>query len=211
MLAKTERRCPFTGRVLRSPNEGSSYAGFEARVKEAKRLAATDRKWFVLQTEPNKEAQAAAHLIARRFKTYLPQESVYTTRGARRRKVPVLRPLFRGYVFVRLSLAEPGWGVATTVPGVHRFLKVEDDFAIVPDDLMQRVFDIAEVLSIPKKIRGPSSIFQPGQLVRISEGPFTGINTTITALDDEERISVLLPLLGRLAKVHLAAQALEKL
>lgn len=172
-----------------------------------------ERNWFILLTEPQMERKAAAHLIGRRFKVYLPEELVWTTRGVRRRKVEIRRPMFRGYLFIRLGFIADGdrWSVVTSVPGVHKFMRTGDDYAIVPDSIMQKVAGVEEELLKPKPVRGPSAIFSPGETVRISDGPFSGFQAQIESLDDSKRITILLPFLGRASRTQILAEELEKL
>lgn len=178
-------------------------------------LAITEpqRQWFVLLTEPQMERKAAAHLIGRRFKTYLPEEAVWARRGVRRQKVEVRRPIFRGYLFIHLSFEADAdrWNKVTTVPGIHRFMRLNDDFAIVPDHEMHKLFATEQILLQPAKIRGPASIFKAGEQVRATEGPFSGFAGEIERLDDEQRISVLMAMFGRVTRVHFQAEQLEKL
>lgn len=170
------------------------------------------RQWFVLTCEPNRETLAASHLIARRFKPYLPTESVLTTRGVRRAKVRVMRPMFRGYLFLRYGLWEGRNWAVESVPGVHRFLRLDDDYAIVPDVQMQTIFDTEQDLAEKAKRRTVAHDFKAGEEVRVAEGVFTGFTAKIESLDGDDRITILLGMLGRATRVqNLAPYELEKL
>lgn len=166
--------------------------------------------WFVLLTQPQMERKAAARLIADRTKVYLPEETIYARRGVRRRKVEVRRPMFRGYLFVKLGPLD-AFGKVAQALGVHKFLRFGDDYATVPDLVMERIFGIEQVLMNPPKVRGPAAIFTPGETVRVSEGTFSGFNAEILKLDDAERITILLPFFGRYTPTQVFAEQLEKL
>jgi transcriptional antiterminator NusG len=90
-------------------------------------------------------------------------------------------------------------------------MRLNDDYAIVPNHEMERLFAVEQVLLEPKKIFGPASIFFPGEQVRIADGPFSGLNAQIEKLDDEDRITILMSLLGRASRLHIPAEQLEKL
>ena len=76
--------------------------------------------WFVVQTQPRAEAKAKRHLINQGFTTYLP---VYRrrVRHARRSEI-ALRPLFPGYLFVRLDPEQQRWRSINGTVGVRQIL-----------------------------------------------------------------------------------------
>lgn len=168
------------------------------------------RQWYVLLIEPQQEAKAAAHLIGRGVKQYLPTIPSWTTRGIKRTKVKVLRPMFPGYLFVRLDFANDGRAlrhIRSTV-GVTKFLQFDTDYAVVPEQAMQRIFAVEQDMLKPRpKVRA----YAVGEKVRINEGPFSGINGDIVGLDDNDRVKVLLSLLGRATPVQLSESVIEKL
>lgn len=214
MLAKTGIRCRFTGKDLTMPLNYTRFEDIQTSVRQQHVVADQERQIFVLSIEPQMERKAAAHLIARGIqKALVPEMLKRTTRGAQRIKVDIRRPIFPGYVFILFSFAldSSRRRHIETAPGVHKFLRLGDDYAILPIPVMARILDIEEELLKPKKVSGPSAIFSPGEQVRVAEGPFTGLNAEIEELDDDQRISILLPLLGRMSKIHIEAEHLEKL
>lgn len=169
-----------------------------------------DRRWYVLRCEPQQERSAAGHLIGRRFKTYLPEIPRWTTRGVRRKKVQVMVPMFPGYLFVRLGpVSDRGrWGEAASTPGIHSFMRLDDSYAIVSDNDMKRVLEVEQGERKPKEKARP---YARGETIRIGEGPFTGFNAQIIRLEEQDRITVLLNLLGRATPVSLESSQIEKL
>lgn len=175
-------------------------------------LARTEvsRNWHVLLTQPQMERKAAARLIADRIKVYLPEETIWARRGVRRKKVEQRRPMFRGYLFVKIGTNDE-FATARNVNGVHNFLRFGNDLAVVPPAAMERIHQVEQVLLTPSDLRGPSSIFKPGERVRVTEGPFEDFTADIIRLDDEERITVLLNFLGRQTPMKIYAEHVEKL
>lgn len=55
----------------------------------------------------------------------------------------------------------------------------------------------------------PSEIQVPGSLVKVVNGPFKDIISTVEALSNSDRIAVLLDLMGRATRVETARQILE--
>lgn len=169
-------------------------------------------QWYVLQTEPQRENSANGYLIGRRVRTYLPVVPQVTTRGIRRAKVTVHKPMFRGYLFVHLDLRvdQRACAACRSAPGVHRFVKfaATDHFAIISDKDMRHILDEEEKASDPATY---VSRFAVGERVRVSDGPFAGHNVEICELGDEERIKVLVSLLQREVLTEMDPLILEKL
>jgi len=211
MLAYSGKICRYTGKQLTMPRSEATFSDVQSAVHRQRNQA--DREWFVLSTEPNMERKAASFLIARRFKTYLPEMIKISTRGVRRRKVNIRRPIFPGYVFLffGFDIDRARRQHVETAPGVHKFLRFDEDYAVVPGEAMERLFGIEQELLKPKQVKGPSSIFSPGEVVRISDGSFSGLNAEIESLDDDERITILLDILKRKVRTQIMAEQVEKL
>ena len=187
------------------------YRGLNNRDMLATADAPDGRSWFILSCQPNKERIAAAHLIARRFKCYLPTErkerwyTVHSYRGKSRRQRQIDEPIFRGMVFIRFGFAVDGAKRHTIVgcPGVHNFRKFGDDYAILSDFDMQQIAMIESELAQPAQHRVK---FKAGDRVRVQDGPFDGQTMEFIGLDTEGRMAWLSSRLGR---VRVATHQLE--
>ena len=124
------------------------------------------RAWYVLLVAPRHENVAAAHLVGRRFACYCPHLPAWRTRGARRAKVRELVPMFPGYLFVHLDWAHEvaRFPRCEAIPGVHRFLRLDADYAVVPAAAMERIMDIERSMLGLKRMPVP---YRPGEVVRI--------------------------------------------
>lgn len=212
MLARTDRTCRYTGKIITDPLSTKPFCQLQAETRR-ERASIVERQYFVLCTEPNMERKAAAHLTGRGWKALAPEMLGRTTRGHRRRKVPTKRMIFPGYLFLLFSFEIDGdrrHQIDATF-GIHRFLRLGNDYAIVSHEDMAKICDIEQELLKPKQVHGPSAIFDVGETIRVSEGPFCGLNAKIVRLDDDERITILLSLLGRAVPTKIEAEALEKL
>lgn len=172
-----------------------------------------DRQWFVLLIEPNCERRASAFLTARRFKTYVPEMAKLTFRGCRHKRTYIRRPIFPGYVFLFFGFAADSdrRQFVETAPGVHKFLKFDEHYAALPAGWVEAFSKIEQELLIPKKVQGPAAMFAPGEKVSLTIGPFAGLRASIQTLDDDERVTILLDLLGRAVRAQVSAEQLEKL
>jgi transcription elongation factor/antiterminator RfaH len=162
-------------------------------------------RWYALRCKPNREKEVEKRLTDHGIQVFLPW--LRTRRRRRGRSQWVLVPLFPGYLFSHLDLEISG-KTARYVPGVKDFLKFGSHVAEVTQEIVDELRarcpgGVAEI--DPLKIA-------PGEIVRIQEGPFAGVEAIFQrALKDSERVAVLLEILGRQTKLELSADSIEKL
>jgi transcriptional antiterminator RfaH len=153
-------------------------------------------RWYVIHTQPRREARAVAHLGPQGFRTFLPLHRK-TIRHARQFRA-VDAPLFPRYCFVELDLDRDRWRSVNGTPGVsHLIMEGERPKAIrtnVIIDLMA-VADPGGMVSL-----GPT--LRPGDSVRLVTGPLSGLVGELLSLDDEGRVRVLLDILGKRTTVR---------
>ena len=159
--------------------------------------------WYVVQTHIHSEAKAASHLIRQGFSIYLPR---YLKRRRHARKIEtVTMPLFPRYLFVTIDRATQGWRAIQSTIGVSRLVCNGDEPAAVPPNVISdlRLREDANGL-IPLNV-GPR--FTPGDKVRVVEGLFTGCLGLFQGMTDQERVAILLDMLGRKTRVVLDGEA----
>jgi transcriptional antiterminator RfaH len=163
-------------------------------------------RWYVVQTQPNGEARAVAHLEKQGFEVYAPRY-LKTTRHARRFGI-VKAPLFPRYIFVRIDVNAQQWRVINSTFGVsqlvgHRGIPVAVTPGVVETlRLGQSADGFFKLLSIAAR-------FRAGDAVRIRSGAFDDCLGIFEARTDSERVAILLDLLGRKVRIVLGVQAIE--
>jgi len=139
--------------------------------------------WSVCQTQTQREDVAAMFLGQRGYETYLPRIK------ERRHE----RPLFAGYIFVRIHLS--WWPILSTV-GVIRLLRNGDEPCRLNDDIVTKIQAQTDpksgLVRLPKK-RG----LERGDRVRMVRGSFLGHIGLYDGQSGKDRQRVLLDLLGR--------------
>jgi len=164
-------------------------------------MATPEARYFVIQTQSNRETKAALHLERQGFKVYLPR---YLKRRSHARKIDyVPAPLFPGYLFVAIDMVTQRWHAIKSTVGVLRLLTDGDEPAVVPalvvDAMRQREDDKGFI----KFDRRPA--FDPGDKVKILTGAFADSLGFFDGLADHDRIAILLNLFGRKVRVKLDA------
>jgi transcriptional antiterminator RfaH len=161
----------------------------------------TQASWYVLQTQPNAERKALAHLERQGFEVYLPCYRK-TRRHARRTEV-VAAPLFPRYMFVSIDVATQRWRSLRSTVGVSCLVCNGDVPAPVPPG-------IVEALRLREGEGGLIDIvtrphFTRGDAVRVRDGAFGDCFGLFESTTDSERVLILLDLLGRKVRVVLRA------
>jgi transcription termination/antitermination protein NusG len=128
----------------------------------------------------------------------LPVEDVVEMRGGQRRKSE--RKFFPGYLLVQMDLNDDTWYLVKNISDVIGFIGGQ-----APAPVSQKEIDairerMKEGVSKPK----PKVLFEPGEVVRVVEGPFADFNAVVEDVNYEKsrlRVSVLI--FGRSTPVEL--------
>ena len=151
--------------------------------------------WIVINTHPHKERFALDNLARQSFATYCPmlRTSVRHARATRQ----VLRPIFPGYIFAAVNPDTQRWKPLLSTFGVRSVVGSAERPSFVPRGFIEAL----KAREIDGAIARPSVPFQVGQSVRLMRQPFDGLVATIVAMDDRQRVFVLLELLNRPVRV----------
>lgn len=173
--------------------------------------------WHVAYTAPR--AEKDVHDAVRDdldFTACLLHECVWTVRKGI--KVKDERPLFPRYLFVRVDHDKQDWQEILDVDGVVDVLMASNDVpGYVSEAAMQRLLYAHEVGMFDRTTIKPNH-FQINELVRVSDGPFSGLNATIIefmhklrSATASKRAKVLLKFMGQMTALDLPVTSLEKL
>lgn len=174
------------------------------------------KRWYVVHAYSGYEKKVATALKERieRFdmvdqfgEVLVPTEEVVEMRGGQKRKSE--RKFFPGYVLVQMELNDDTWHLVKDTPRVMGFIggKADKPAPITEREaeaILQRVDDSTEK---PK----PKTIFEPGEMVRVVDGPFNDFNGVVEGVDyDKSRLQVAVLIFGRSTPVELEFGQVEK-
>lgn len=137
----------------------------------------------------------------------VPTEEVVEMRDGQKRKSD--RKFFPGYVLVKMEMTDETWHLVKDVPRVMGFIGGTSDKPAAisekeADAILNRVQEGAE------KPR-PKVLFEPGEVVRITDGPFNDFNGVVEVVDyDKSRLRVEVSIFGRSTPVDLEFSQIEK-
>ena len=159
--------------------------------------------WYVVQTQPNAESKAVAHLERQGFATYLPR---YLKRRRHARRVDIVSaPLFPRYLFVKVDLAVQRWRSIYSTVGVSQLVCTGDVAALVSDHEIVMLKEREDAVGFIQLDYQP--LFRMGDKIRVRDGIFSDCLGLYDGMPDCDRVAVLLDLLGRKVRVLLGAEA----
>ncbi len=150
-------------------------------------------RWYAVYTKPNGESIAEVNLERQGFVVYLPR--LKQARRRRGRWVGVVEPLFPRYLFVRLEMQRDNIAPIRSTKGVTGLVRFGLEPAPVPEGFVESLQAAADEDTGCQVI--DCTMFKKGDEVRILNGPFAGYNAVFQSANGEERVIILLNLMGR--------------
>jgi transcriptional antiterminator RfaH len=162
--------------------------------------------WFVVQLKPNSETIAKRNLLQQGIHIFAPFEELTIRKASK--LINTCKTLFPGYLFVSFDPEIVRWRTVNSTFGVSRLVSLaEDKPTQVPLDLivglMQRC-DPSGMLLSPRFLHS-------GDLVRVTNGPFAQFIGTVEHAGSNERIWILLDILGKDTRVTIRSEDLDLL
>lgn len=173
-------------------------------------------RWYVVHAYSNFEHKVRTSLMERikmhglddKFgEIMVPTEEVVEMKeGSKRRSE---RKFFPGYVLVQMEMDEDTWHLVKEVPKVLGFIGGSSDRPAPitdaeADKILQRV---QEGVDKPR----PKVLFEPGEVVRVIDGPFNDFNGVVDQVNYEKsKLRVAVQILGRSTPVELDFGQVEK-
>ncbi len=137
----------------------------------------------------------------------VPTEEVIAMHRGQKRKSE--RKFFPGYVLMQMTMDEQTWHFVKSVPKVLGFIGgTADKPAPISDQEAASILRrVEEGESKPK----PKVLFEPGEVVRVTEGPFADFNGVVEDVNYEKnRLRVSVSIFGRATPVELEFDQVEK-
>ncbi len=175
-----------------------------------------DKKWYVVNTYSGHEKKVQEKLLMRAssmnmedyiFRVIVPEQTeVEVKDGVTKEKV---KKLFPGYVLVEMIMTDEAWFVVRNTPGVTGFIGSSGKGA-KPTPLQP--YEVDKILNNMGMSRlEVSSDLKEGEIVKITSGPFSGMEGKVSSLDlENQQIIVLVDLFGQETEVEASISQIEK-
>ncbi|MES9870989.1 MAG: transcription termination/antitermination protein NusG [Sedimenticola sp.] len=167
-----------------------AYSGFEAQVKRS--------------LEERVERYGMQEMFG---EILVPTEEVVEMRAGQQRRSE--RKFFPGYVLVNMEMTDDTWHLVKDVPKVMGFIGGTGDkpAPISEKEANAILHRVQEGVEKPR----PKVLFEPGEVVRVIDGPFNDFNGVVEDVDYEKsRLKVSVLIFGRSTPVDLEFGQVEK-
>ncbi len=183
------------------------------------------KRWYVVHAYSGFEKQVKRSLLDRMERlgmqdkfgeVLVPTEEVIEMRGGQKRRSE--RKFFPGYVLVQIETSTEGngvhidnecWHLVKGTPKVMGFIGGTADHPLpIKESEANAILDrVREGVDKPK----PKVLFEPGEMVRVIDGPFNDFNGVVEEVNYEKsRLRVAVLIFGRSTPVELEFAQVEK-
>jgi transcription termination/antitermination protein NusG len=169
-----------------------SYSGFEKSV---------------MRSLGERVARSPDHVRECFGQILVPTEEVVEMKDGQKRKSD--RKLYPGYVLVQMEMNDDTWHLVKSVPKVMGFIGGTQE---KPAPITEKEADaiLLRVESSADKPR-PKTLFEIGEVVRVTDGPFNDFNGVVEEVNYEKnRLRVAVLIFGRSTPVELEFSQVEK-
>ena len=175
------------------------------RERRAARIEVDGLRWVALRISHAKEFSAAEELTAKGFLGYCPMGRKFAIWASHKKRAPkgTIRnyPVFSRYIFCGLKEGQVV-GRDTRI-GVDWTLGDSTGPIFIPVQAIRQIneWEISGEWDSTQGWREKSP-YAPGAEVKITDGPFIGFTGTVSALESETRILLLIDLFGQQIKMR---------
>jgi transcriptional antiterminator NusG len=198
----------------KAPEQPEPTTEAEAQAAEQAPEAPSNMKWYVVHTYSGHENKARLSLQERirtsgfedKFgEVLIPTESVVELKGGKKRTTT--RKFYPGYMFVQMELEDQTFHLVKNTPKITGFLGGTKPTPVPDHEITGINKQMTEGAIKPK----PRIVFEEGESVRVTDGPFSNFNGIVEEVRPEkQKVRVLVSIFGRATPVELDFSQVEK-
>lgn len=161
-------------------------------------------RWYVIRTKVGCEHIAEERLTDQQYFVYLPR--LIERRRKFGRRTQVVSPLFPQYLFLQLAIGIQDLAPAKSTKGVLGLVRFGEEYAVVPQPVIDGLIRHEDPAVQLRRIDDP---LKPNSRVRITGGTFDHFEGIFLTECADDRVTVLLNILGSDRPVELAGALVE--
>ena len=152
--------------------------------------------WYLIKTKSRQEEIAMLNLENQNFHVYCPYALIRNKNLA----------LFPGYIFIQLDKNNQNWSPINSTKGVLHFVRFGLNYAKIPDNIIE--FIKANQKNTEEKFKNINK-FKRGDKVQITDGVFKNCIAIFESFRPDERVVLLLNLLGQQQNITIKQESLN--
>jgi transcriptional antiterminator RfaH len=156
------------------------------------------KNWYLIKTKSSQEHVAIKNLENQDYSTYCPTFTI-------KNKLIVLFP---GYLFIYLDKEKENWSPISSTKGVVNFVRFGLNFAQVPDTVI-KFLKSNEIINKEKFIN--LKRLKSGDKVQITDGVFKNCVAIFTSSKPQERVVLLMNILGQQQSITIKQESVIRL
>ena len=161
--------------------------------------------WYLVYTKARQEDAAASGLEEQGYRVYLPKLRVKRRRPGG--KVDVEEPLFPRYLFAAPTQDDQSISPMQFTRGVQKIVRFGHIYLSASDDIVEAIKKKEDPDTGFHRLTMPS--LRPGDAVRVKTGPLAGIDGIFETQSGQDRVIVLLEVLGQSTRTEVSIGELE--
>ncbi len=173
------------------------------------------KSWYVIHTQTGYEDRVKTTLeskvkagLAKECisQILIPTEQVSEIRAGKKKISK--RKFFPGYILVEMEMNDESWYLVKSIPGVTGFVGAGARPLPLKEDEIKSILKQTEEA---KDKLTPKVLFEKGEAVRVTEGPFTNFSGVVEETNlAKGKVKVMISIFGRATPVELEAWQVEK-
>jgi transcriptional antiterminator RfaH len=156
------------------------------------------KHWYLVKTKSKQEDIAILNLENQNFHVYCPYALIKNKNEV----------LFPGYIFIQLDKVTQNWSPIRSTKGVLHFVRFGLSYAKIPDNIIE--FIKTNELNTAEKLKNINK-FKPGDKVQVADGVFKNCIAIFKSYKSDERVILLINLLGQQQKLTIKQESLNAL
>ena len=153
------------------------------------------KNWYLIKTKPRQESVAIKNLENQEYSTYCATVTINNKHVV----------LFPGYIFIHLDKKIENWSPIRSTKGVLNFVRFGLNYAQVPDTVIE--FLKANQLVNKEKLINLNK-FKSGDKVQITDGVFKNCVAIFKSFKSDERVILLINILGQQQAIDIKQESL---
>ena len=155
------------------------------------------KSWIVARNKPNQDKIALINLERQNFEFFQP--TFKTMSRIKNKFREIIKPIFPGYIFIAINLEEKNWHKINNTRGISNIIVFGNEIPLICCELIEEL-KYRFSLNNTQKAADPLEI---GINAEITNGPFAQLIGKIDEIDADQRIWILLDILGTQTRVSI--------